>query len=114
LLSTKAWPTGTCIQLLLQRIQNEENIVPKETMQAEKKVRASCELGEAKSRDKGDSGADAPRGGEWRECGSCRFCDYLSLEPYALALARGDSDFRLAVDRALSQIYRSGEIATVF
>jgi polar amino acid transport system substrate-binding protein/glutamate/aspartate transport system substrate-binding protein len=40
--------------------------------------------------------------------------DYLSLEPYALALARGDSDFRLAVDRALSQIYRSGEIATVF
>ena len=40
--------------------------------------------------------------------------DYLSLEPYALALTRGDSDFRLAVDRALSQIYRSGEIATVF
>jgi polar amino acid transport system substrate-binding protein/glutamate/aspartate transport system substrate-binding protein len=40
--------------------------------------------------------------------------DYLSLEPYALALARGDSDFRLAVYRALSQIYRSGEIATVF
>ena len=27
--------------------------------------------------------------------------NYFSLEPYALALARGDSDFRLAVDRAL-------------
>jgi ABC-type amino acid transport substrate-binding protein len=40
--------------------------------------------------------------------------DYFSLEPYALALAHGDEDFRLAVDRALSHIYRSGEIAQVF
>jgi len=40
--------------------------------------------------------------------------DYLSVEPYALALPRGDSDFRLAVDRALSHIYRSGEIVSVF
>lgn len=40
--------------------------------------------------------------------------DYLSVEPYALALPRGDSDFRLAVDRALSHIYRSGEIASIF
>jgi ABC-type amino acid transport substrate-binding protein len=40
--------------------------------------------------------------------------NYLSVEPYALALPRGDSDFRLAVDRALSRIYRSGEIAIVF
>jgi ABC-type amino acid transport substrate-binding protein len=39
---------------------------------------------------------------------------YLSIEPYALALPRGDSDFRLAVDRALSHIYKSGEIETVF
>jgi ABC-type amino acid transport substrate-binding protein len=39
---------------------------------------------------------------------------YFSLEPYALALPRGDEDFRLAVDQALSHIYRSGEIATVF
>lgn len=39
---------------------------------------------------------------------------YLSVEPYALALPHGDSDFRLAVDRALSHIYKSGEIATVF
>ena len=40
--------------------------------------------------------------------------DYLSVEPYALALPRGDSDFRLALDRALSHIYRSGEIAAIF
>jgi len=40
--------------------------------------------------------------------------DYLSIEPYALALPRGDSDFRLAVDRALSHIYRSGGIAAIF
>jgi len=40
--------------------------------------------------------------------------NYFSLEPYALAVARGDSDFRLAVDRALSRIYRSGEIGAIF
>jgi ABC-type amino acid transport substrate-binding protein len=40
--------------------------------------------------------------------------DYLSIEPYALALPRGDEDFRLAVDRALSHIYTSGAIAAVF
>jgi polar amino acid transport system substrate-binding protein/glutamate/aspartate transport system substrate-binding protein len=39
--------------------------------------------------------------------------NYLSLEPYALALPRGDEDFRLAVDRALSHIYRLGEIASI-
>jgi polar amino acid transport system substrate-binding protein/glutamate/aspartate transport system substrate-binding protein len=38
----------------------------------------------------------------------------LTLEPYALALRRGDNDFRLAVDRALSRIYRSGEIVEIF
>ena len=40
--------------------------------------------------------------------------DYLSVEPYALALLRGDNDYRLAVDRALSHIYRSGEIGPIF
>jgi polar amino acid transport system substrate-binding protein/glutamate/aspartate transport system substrate-binding protein len=39
---------------------------------------------------------------------------YLSVEPYALALPRGDEEFRLAVDRALSHIYRGGEIAGIF
>ncbi len=49
------------------------------------------------------------------EADKLRLADnYFSLEPYALALPRGDSDFRLAVDRALSRIYKSGEIATVF
>jgi ABC-type amino acid transport substrate-binding protein len=40
--------------------------------------------------------------------------NYLTIEPYALALPRGDDDFRLATDRALSRIYRSGEIAQIF
>ena len=40
--------------------------------------------------------------------------DYLTIEPYALALPRGDEDFRLAVDTALSHIYRSGEIVRIF
>lgn len=39
---------------------------------------------------------------------------YLSIEPIALALRRGDNDFRLAVDTALSHIYRWGEIAVLF
>src|SRR6516164_1633008 len=40
--------------------------------------------------------------------------NYLSIEPYALALLHGDDEFRLAVDGALSRIYRSGEIAAIF
>jgi ABC-type amino acid transport substrate-binding protein len=40
--------------------------------------------------------------------------NYLTIEPYALALPHGDEDFRLAVDRALSTIYRSGQIASIF
>jgi polar amino acid transport system substrate-binding protein/glutamate/aspartate transport system substrate-binding protein len=40
--------------------------------------------------------------------------NYLTIEPYALALPHGDEDFRLAVDRALSTIYRSGQIAAIF
>jgi len=35
--SMTVWPSGTCIQLLLARIQNEENIVPSETMQQARK-----------------------------------------------------------------------------
>ena len=38
---------------------------------------------------------------------------YLTIETYALALPRGDDDFRLEIDRALSHIYGSGEIATL-
>jgi polar amino acid transport system substrate-binding protein/glutamate/aspartate transport system substrate-binding protein len=40
--------------------------------------------------------------------------NYLTVEPYALGLPRGDDDFRLAVDVAISRIYRSGEIAAIF
>ena len=40
--------------------------------------------------------------------------NYLTIEPYALALQHGDDEFRLAVDRALSHIYRSGEIGPIF
>lgn len=40
--------------------------------------------------------------------------DDLSVEPYAIALPRGDWAFRLAVNTGLAQIYRSGEIAGVF
>jgi ABC-type amino acid transport substrate-binding protein len=39
---------------------------------------------------------------------------YLNIEPFALAMRLGESDFRVAVDRALSHIYRSGRIATIF
>lgn len=39
---------------------------------------------------------------------------FLTIEPFALAMRRGDGDFRLAVDTALSHVYRSAEIATIF
>lgn len=39
--------------------------------------------------------------------------DDFSIEPYALAMRR-DAEFRLAVNRALSQIYRSGAIGEIY
>ena len=38
----------------------------------------------------------------------------FSYEAYALALPRGDEDFRLTVDRALSRLYRSDQISAVY
>jgi ABC-type amino acid transport substrate-binding protein len=38
----------------------------------------------------------------------------LSYEPYALALPRNDSGLRLEVNRALTQVYTSSEIETIF
>jgi polar amino acid transport system substrate-binding protein/glutamate/aspartate transport system substrate-binding protein len=38
----------------------------------------------------------------------------FSYEPYALALPRGDADFRLVVDAALSGLFRSGAINQIF
>jgi ABC-type amino acid transport substrate-binding protein len=38
----------------------------------------------------------------------------FSVEPYALALPRGEPDLRLAVDRALAALYRSGDIDSIF
>jgi glutamate/aspartate transport system substrate-binding protein len=40
--------------------------------------------------------------------------DDLSIEPYAIALPRGDWALRLAVNTALAQVYRSGEVLIVF
>ncbi len=40
--------------------------------------------------------------------------EYFTREPYALALARGDDDFRLLVDRTLARLYRGGAIAPIF
>ncbi len=40
--------------------------------------------------------------------------DQFSIDPYAFALPRGDSDFRLAVNRGLAQLYRTGEIKKIF
>jgi len=37
-----------------------------------------------------------------------------SYEPYALMVRRDDADFRLAADRALAGIYRSGEIGGMY
>lgn len=38
----------------------------------------------------------------------------FSVEPYALGIPRGDHEYRLAVNRVLARLYRSGEIRTVY
>jgi len=40
--------------------------------------------------------------------------DDLSIEPYAIALPRGDWALRLAVNTGLARIYRTGEILPIF
>ena len=39
---------------------------------------------------------------------------FLSYEPYALMLRRGDPAFRLAVNRALARLYRSGQVVEIY
>lgn len=38
----------------------------------------------------------------------------FSVEPYAFALPRGDADFRLAVNRVLASLYRTGGIDKIY
>jgi ABC-type amino acid transport substrate-binding protein len=38
----------------------------------------------------------------------------FSIDPYAFAVARNQADFRLAVNRGLARIYRTGEIDRIF
>jgi len=40
--------------------------------------------------------------------------DVFSFEPYALMLQRGDTDFRLLVDRALASLYRGARIRRLY
>ncbi len=40
--------------------------------------------------------------------------DVFSFEPYALVVARGDDELRLAADRALAALYRSGRIRRIY
>ena len=40
--------------------------------------------------------------------------EYYSYEPYALMLRRGDNAFQVEVNRALSQLYRSGQIVPIY
>jgi glutamate/aspartate transport system substrate-binding protein len=40
--------------------------------------------------------------------------DLFSFEPYGLVVRRNDADFRLVANRALAQLYRSGQIEDLF
>jgi ABC-type amino acid transport substrate-binding protein len=40
--------------------------------------------------------------------------EVFSFEPYALMLQRGDTDFRLVVDRALASLYRNARIRRIY
>lgn len=39
---------------------------------------------------------------------------FFSYEPYALALPRGDTDFRLLIDSTLARLYRSQDIVKIY
>jgi len=39
---------------------------------------------------------------------------HFTVEPMALALARGEEDFRLLIDRTLSGLIASGEITKIY
>jgi ABC-type amino acid transport substrate-binding protein len=54
-------------------------------------------------------GLSNPAGGGYRLLDE----DY-SVEPYALTLPRGDPDLRLAVNRSLAALYRTGQVEEVF
>jgi ABC-type amino acid transport substrate-binding protein len=38
----------------------------------------------------------------------------FSFEPFGLTLRRNDADFKLAVDRVLARLYRTGQIASIY
>jgi ABC-type amino acid transport substrate-binding protein len=40
--------------------------------------------------------------------------ELFTYEPYGLMVRRDDADFRLAVNRALAQLYRTGEISEIY
>ena len=40
--------------------------------------------------------------------------DFISFEPYALMVRRGDPNFHLAVDRALIRLYRSADVVPIY
>ena len=40
--------------------------------------------------------------------------ELFTYEPYGLMLRRNDADFRLAANRALVELYRSGEIGKIY
>ncbi len=39
---------------------------------------------------------------------------FISYEPYAFMVRRGDASFRLAVDRVLTRLYRSAEVVPIY
>ena len=39
---------------------------------------------------------------------------FISYEPYAFMMRRGDTGFRLAVDRVLARLYRSAEVVPIY
>ena len=56
-----------------------------------------------------DQAARSPSAGELNVLGP-----QFTYEPIALVSARGDEDFRLLVDRTLSDVYRSGEVLGIY
>jgi ABC-type amino acid transport substrate-binding protein len=104
--TSESWLAGR-----LDKFQLQARVVPVDSYDAG--VRSVLDRGAAVFFGDRSILADAAR--RSAASGDLRVLDHLfTYEPVALALARGDDDFRLVVDRALSRLYRSGEVGQVY
>ena len=99
------------LKSVLNKTLVDADVVPVASANEGMDLLASCEVDAFSSDQVVLIGQVLARSGEQKYAVSQ---ELFSFEPFALAVARGDPDFRLVADRALSQLNRSGQIAAVY